>query len=41
MLVVEPDVREDVMVDNIIFDKVEVCLVEDALTVMIIKPDVW
>ena len=37
MLVVEPDVR----VDDIIFDKVEVCLVEDAVTVMVIKPDVW
>ena len=41
MLVVEPDVREDVRVDDIIFDTVEVCLVEDAVTVMVVKPAVW
>ena len=37
MLVVEPDVR----VDDIIFDTVEVCLVEDAVTVMVVNPEVW
>ena len=40
MLVVEPDVREDVRVDDIIFDTVEVCLVEDPVTVMVVNPDV-